>query len=51
MTRRTAEALIRRLDVNRTLAAAGRNPEQADLDELRDLVQRARDEDREVPRG
>lgn len=42
MTRRTAEALIRRLDVNRTLVAAGRQPTRADLDEMTVLLEEAR---------
>lgn len=45
MTRPTALALIRRLDINRTLAAAGRAPTLVDVAEATDLLDRAEVED------
>lgn len=55
MTRRTAEALIRRLDINRTLTTAGRELTPADLAEMAALLEQAEVEEaaawREASRG
>jgi hypothetical protein len=51
VTRPTALALIRRLDQNRELHAAGREITMADIAETAALLARSRNEDRTVRRG
>jgi hypothetical protein len=51
VSRATAEALIRRLDQNATLAAAGREITMADIAETIALLARSRNEDRMARRG